>query len=359
MSTKHILLIAGMHRSGTSALCAALEQCGASFGSNLLSPMAGVNEDGFWEDADLVALNQALLQRLGGTWYALPAGLQNVDWAADTFADLREQVDGLLGRDVSPARLQALKDPRLCLTLPFWLGACDRLGLPATVCRVNRAPLEIARSLQKRDGFPLGYGLRLCSAYRALLAASTPAGSLEVTYDALVQDPEGVLRALVGALPLDLPADGLAGAVRPGLRHHQLAHEPVLGDPGVAQAALDEAIARQYPNGELAAEFSRCLVERGEQLTRLGEEHAGALATLKQRDRDIEDLSALHREALATINERDAQIVEFDRRLTETGEHLGRALDTLRERDEQLQRLMAIPVVGHVLRFARWIHARR
>ena len=52
-------------------------------------------------------------------------------------------------------------------------------------------------------------------------------------------------------------------------------------------------------------------------------------------------------------------IAEFDRKLTETGEHLGRALDKLRERDEQIQRLLSIPVLGHLLRLAKWVYARR
>ena len=47
---RKLLFVVGMHRSGTSALCAALQGCGASFGDNLLAPMAGVNADGFWEE---------------------------------------------------------------------------------------------------------------------------------------------------------------------------------------------------------------------------------------------------------------------------------------------------------------------
>jgi len=364
MSRRHILLIAGMHRSGTSALCAALEQCGAGFGSNLLSPMAGINEDGFWEDADLVNLNQRLLERLGGTWFALPPGLAEVDWTAGALSDLREEAGALLARGFGPASLEALKDPRLCLTLPLWLAACGEQGLPVTVCLVSRAPLEVARSLEKRDGFPPGYGLRLYASYRRLLAASAPPeSSLHVTYEALLHDPSGVMRALSEAIPLHLPEAGLAGTVKPELRHHRAQPgDPVLGEPDgrkIDQAALEAAIERNFPLVQLAPAMARCLVERGEQLTRLGAEHTGALATLDQRDVDIERLSTLHREALATIDERDAQIEEFDRRLAETGAHLSRALDTLRRRDEQIQRVMSLPVLGHMLRLMKWVNERR
>ncbi len=53
-----VLFVVGMHRSGTSALCAALAARGVSFGSDLLGPMAGVNDEGFWEDAGVVAIIQ-------------------------------------------------------------------------------------------------------------------------------------------------------------------------------------------------------------------------------------------------------------------------------------------------------------
>ncbi len=363
MSHRHILLIAGMHRSGTSALCAALERCGASFGADLLDPMAGVNEDGFWEDAAVVQLNQQLLERLGGTWFCLPPGIDHVDWSSHALADLQETARGILARGFSGGPLHALKDPRLCITLPFWLAACAALQLPCTVCVISRAPLEVARSLQKRDGFPLGYGLRLYARYRRLLAGNVPPEAIYITYNDLLQDPTSVMQALARTLPLTLPVDGLAGTVKPALRHYgeQSGAVVLLEARGreVDFPALDGAIAHAFPADQVLAEFALCMVERGEQLTRLGEAHAQVLATLQQRDADVNGLSALHREALATIDERDAQIVEFDRRLAETGAHLSLALDTLRARDEQIQRVFAMPVIGRILRALKWLYEKR
>ena len=72
-----LLLVVGMHRSGTSALCAALHASGASFGTSLLDPMSGVNDEGFWEDEAVVALNERLLEQLGYHWYSVPVGLRD------------------------------------------------------------------------------------------------------------------------------------------------------------------------------------------------------------------------------------------------------------------------------------------
>jgi hypothetical protein len=391
MSQKHILLIVGMHRSGTSALCSVLECCGVTFGSDMLDPMTGVNDEGFWEDATLVQLNEQILKRLGGTWFSLPPDMEHVDWSSEALSDLGEAAQSLLQRGFGSGALQGMKDPRMSLTLPFWLAACEKAGLPVYVCAISRAPLEVARSLQKRDGFPIGYGLRLSAQYRYLLAASAPPGTLHVTFDALLQNSTDVLLALASALPLTLPTEGLAGTVRTELRHHnQRPGDPVLleADEGkIDQAALQEAIEQAFPSLQLCGEFALCLVERAEQLTHLGGEYSLALDTLKQRDvdvdslsalhqqalstiderdaqltqrdLDVDSLSALHQEALSTIDERDAQIVEFDRRLAETGEHLSQALDTLRARDEQVQRIMSLPIVGPLLNAMKWMYEKR
>jgi hypothetical protein len=63
-----IHFVVGMHRSGTSALCAALAACGVSFGNRLLDAMAGVNDEGFWEDATVVSITEQLLALLDSRW---------------------------------------------------------------------------------------------------------------------------------------------------------------------------------------------------------------------------------------------------------------------------------------------------
>ena len=158
---RKLLFIVGMHRSGTSALCSALRASGATFGSSLLQAMSGVNDEGFWEDAEVVEVNEQLLHHLGTHWYTASKDLASVDWSADVFSAQRLQAMAIVERGFGGGALEAVKDPRLCVTLPFWLSLCEQLEISTSVCVINRAPLEIARSLKKRDGFPLGYGLRL------------------------------------------------------------------------------------------------------------------------------------------------------------------------------------------------------
>jgi hypothetical protein len=338
--SRTILFVLGVHRSGTSALCAALAASGVSFGSQLIDAMAGVNDEGFWEDAGVVAVNERLLARTDSSWYAPAPDIAQTDWADPRFDSARAEARGLLQAGFGDAALQAVKDPRLCLTLPFWLALCDELGVATSVCLISRAPLEVARSLEKRDGFPLGYGLRLYTRYRASIERVAPADILHVAYDDLVRDTPAVMAGLAAVLPLDTASAALAGAVRGDLRHHETGDEGdplALADTGkVELATLEKEIENRYPIEATLREFSTRFTARGLELAEIGEAHTAALATLDERDADIEALSAEHRKALATIEERDEQIREFDQRLAKLGEEHSYALTIVRERDAQL-----------------------
>jgi len=281
-----------------------------------------------------------LLAVTDSSWYAPASGIANIDWTAARFDSLRRQAAALLQAGFGDAPLQAIKDPRLCLTLPFWLALCDELGIATSVCVIGRAPLEVARSLEKRDGLPIGYGLRLYAFYRACIDRFAPPGAIHVAYNDLLQDPPAVMARLAAVLPLTVGAPALAGAVRGDLRHHDAAGEGDLlsrADTGrLDLTALDREIGDRYPVEATLKDFATRFIARGQELAEIGEAHTVALATLDERDTDIEALSAEHRQALATIEERDEQIREFDQRLAKLGDEHSYALTVIRERDAQL-----------------------
>lgn len=379
-----LLFVVGMHRSGTSALCAALAACGASFGDRLIDAMAGVNDEGFWEDAGVVQINEQLLALTDSSWFAPLPDVAGTNWNKPVYAALREQALKVLAGGFGSAKVQVVKDPRFCLTLPFWLPLCDDLGITARVCVIGRAPLEVARSLEKRDGFPVGYALRLCLLYRACIQQSVPSNTLYVRFDDLLHDPEAAMASIGTVLPLPTGYTG-ESAVRSDLRHQLAGAGSELltrADSGeIDIAALQCEIEAAYPWEQTLRDFANTVAIRGRELEQIGGEHTAALVTLDQRDRDIEALSAEHRQALATVNQRDAdidslsgehraalatiderdeQIREFDRRLSQLGEEHSHALQTLRERDAELawikQRLDAVskvPGVGYLIRRLR------
>lgn len=150
MSLPLVLLVLGMHRSGTSATARALNCVGADVPSVLLEANE-FNEQGYWEPKALVELNDELLAACDSRWDDWRA----FDWDRLSpyqnrlFADrAREQLRGFLaGRE----RL-VLKDPRICRLLPFWRPVLLDLDVRVKLVLVFRHPDEVARSLAHRDG---------------------------------------------------------------------------------------------------------------------------------------------------------------------------------------------------------------
>lgn len=338
-----LLLITGMHRSGTSALCAALKACGGVFGEHLLSPMAGVNDEGFWEDRDVVALNDSLLSAIDSHWYDITLADRFIDWRSADFDSHREQAKAILARGfgAQASQVPAVKDPRFCITLPFWLRICEQIGVQCHVCVIDRPPLEVAKSLAKRDAFPIAYGLRLYVAYWQQLKKTLPPNAVSTQFHALLADPVATLTTLADDLPIILDEQAVCAAVRQDLRH-QSVQSPSPDSENLD--ALVDYIDQHYPAGQSAVAGMNALVERGRELTLLGDQHTQALATLDRRDQDIQTLDARLsavgaelEEALATLNQRDGDIENLDQRLSKAGAELEHAMNTIVERDGQIK----------------------
>ncbi len=340
---RQLLLVAGMHRSGTSALCAALKASGASFGPHLLDALVGVNDEGFWEDSRVVELNDTLLSHLGQNWYTVTGELPPPDWEGQSLSSLRDAAREILSEGFGEGPVEAVKDPRFCITLAFWLSVAAECSIDAAVVVIGREPLEVAASLERRDGFPVSYGLRLCAGYQLALHQQAPASTVYLDYAGLIADPLAAMHYLAAQTGLSLStADAALGdAVRSDLRH-QVAER---GDGLLAASGnnppepreLQALIEARYPGEAALREMATALVSRGQQLTAIGDEHSLALRTLDQRDSDIEKLASELDDAVSTVAQRDRQITELNAQLASNGEHLGAALGTIEERDEQIR----------------------
>ena len=148
--TRKVILVLGMHRSGTSAVTRCLNLLGAEVGNRLLPP-ADDNRSGFWEHADVVTVHEELLKDLGRTWHdarALPEG-----WLLSAAArKARGKLAKLIADDFEGSALWAVKDPRLCRFVPLWREVLLESGFEAAALLVVRHPAEVARSLDIREG---------------------------------------------------------------------------------------------------------------------------------------------------------------------------------------------------------------
>ena len=219
------VLVLGMHRSGTSVAARLVSLLGPSLcrPEYLLRGHEG-NVRGHWECAPLVSLNDHLLQLAASRWWCPPRKGEEVANLA-TDADLRATALTTLDR-CHPRSPWAWKDPRTCLTLPFWRRV---LPEPPVVVWVVRHPAEVAASMLVRDRIDPEFGQAVWERYLHLTARAVEGLPVWLsTYDALVIDPVGWSREVArflssNGVPAGLPQDtvGLRSFVEPAPRWKQ------------------------------------------------------------------------------------------------------------------------------------------
>jgi hypothetical protein len=226
--------VLGAPRSGTSLTTRILNILGVDLGAEgeLMAPAEANNAAGFWEHDAIAALNEDLLATLGGAprqrWRQPPALEQR--WERDPRLERhREAARSLLEESFAGRPLWGWKDPRNCLTLPFWR---DALAQTAGVERAARYvicvrhPLDVAASLQARDGMSVDESLGLWSRYMSEALAQT-AGEARVcvsyeSYFPRWEEQAERLSAFLG-LPPPGPAqlEEIATHIDESLRHHR------------------------------------------------------------------------------------------------------------------------------------------
>src|SRR5215510_12760025 len=192
------ICVAGMHRSGTSMVARLLNLCGVYLGRDEeLGRSAPDNKAGFWENPDFVDLNDHLLALVRSGWDLPPA--KSEQWAPRReLAAAQTKATELIGRFASNPRW-GWKDPRNSLTLPFWLQLIPELKV--IVCLRN--PLEVARSLTRRNGTSLAFALNLWQSYNQRVCAFAPKRDRLVThYEAYFTDPRAELRRVLEFLKI-------------------------------------------------------------------------------------------------------------------------------------------------------------
>lgn len=362
--TRRWILVLGMHRSGTSAIAGALAYNGIAFGDSFIELQGDVNEKGFWEHAELVAINEALLKELGAAWFD-PFSLMT------QFEQGWRPSDALFGRmcaflrhpEFADAQQCGLKDPRLSVLLPCWQQAMSYMGDEACYLLMNRDMDQVARSLQKRDQMSLLLGQLLWGEYTFSAEAYTrnlPRCWLD--YEAMLANPGAALAHI--QLQLSLSTTASADIIDPsmqrqlsrGSKNSRVTSLNVLADKIAAHGEQilehdwshwhahyrDELASAELWLQTLVTDF-RTLNTALVASMHLGESHSLALATIDQRDEQLallqQQLGVLgeqHSIALDTLRVRDAEIHRLNEQLQEEGEAHGYAIRIVEQRDVAL-----------------------
>jgi hypothetical protein len=226
MSSSRAMVVLGMHRNGTSVLTRGLQELDVHLGDDFLAAKPD-NPTGYWENRQIVALNERILEAFGLHWHSIER-ITEAQWRETDLEPFRTEATRLLRDQFLHHPVWGFKDPRTILLLPFWRPLLESLGVDDRYVVAIRNPLSVAQSLYTRQGTGAVH------AHQMWLLHMVPqlhriAGRpfVVVDYDKLMGDPEGQLARIARRLDIPLEQkhrDSLARFtqtfVRPELRHH-------------------------------------------------------------------------------------------------------------------------------------------
>jgi len=249
-----MVVVLGMHRSGTSALARSCNLLGVDLGSDFI-PTQDDNRAGFWEDVSVKETDDLALASHGLLWddvRPLPEPWRDGFGGPEVRARLRRTLDALAAR----GPLCGVKDPRISRLLPLWLPVLDEVGATPVFLIALREPAAVARSLARRDGIGEARALLLWLRY-VLEAERDTRGRRRafVCFDELLRDWRGALAraaetsGLTWPVAYDAASEAIATFLDPELRHH--ADAPAPGGDGLARLAHEAFVAvRALRDGE-------------------------------------------------------------------------------------------------------------
>ncbi len=188
-----IVIVTGMHRSGTSCIAGELANCGVPLSGHLLAGDEA-NPKGYFEDPALIALHEAMLSALGSNWMD-PAPL------ASGWLELLEERGfvGELEKYLEQRHAEGLflvKDPRISRLLPVWKRAAAGTNDEIVVLHVRRNCMDVANSLWRRNHIPILHALQLWARYNLDIEHNADGLKREVVdFDAFLKDPTLLAKA--------------------------------------------------------------------------------------------------------------------------------------------------------------------
>lgn len=208
-----------------------LHESGLFLGSadQLLGGNAG-NQEGHFEHLGFFQINEALLRRFGASWEVPPE--LKPGWERDpSLEELRAEARALV-ETFSGKAPWGWKEPRTTLLLPFWKSLVPSLRFVICV----RSPLDVAKSLAKRDKLTVERGVILWRRYtRAAIKNTDGCPRLFAFYDDFFANPAVETDRLFRfcGLPRSEAASALDSIIRGDLRHHRSELAELLKDRSV------------------------------------------------------------------------------------------------------------------------------
>jgi len=160
-----IIIILGMHRSGTSTVAGLLHLNKISMGtySNFWPRPLSQNPKGFYENYDFRKINDQILENVGYNVKSYKTQIPT-PMLTDKIQNKMEKVISNCNKDYSA---WGWKDPRTSITIKQWVDVITKMDLinSLKIIFVARKASSVARSLNKRNNLSITKGLELWKSY--------------------------------------------------------------------------------------------------------------------------------------------------------------------------------------------------
>lgn len=202
-NTRKLIVVLGMHRSGTSTVMNALACMGVNLGDDLLPPGKD-NPKGFFEDKSINDLNIEMLDVIGQDWFSLSLVTDAQVEYLISLGYLDKALE-LLRQKMGGHQYFGFKDPRVSKLLKFWKNVFAKLDCDVNYVLCLRHPLSVANSVLKRNKTPLRKGYLLWLSYNlAVVTEILETQIIALDYDQLMEAPMAQLDFLAQQLGLEI-----------------------------------------------------------------------------------------------------------------------------------------------------------
>jgi sulfotransferase family protein len=199
----NVVCIIGMHRSGTSMVANLLQLCGLSLGpeQKLMGPSTS-NPKGHFEHSGFLKINEALFRHLGGSWDNPPE--LKPGWEGNAALDAIVRDAEALVKNFADHSHWGWKEPRTTILVPFWKRVIPDLRF--VICIRN--PIEVARSVAKRNGLSVSGSAYLWNLYtQAAIRDTADCHRVLSFYQDFFRSPREELSRVAKFCNLEVPAD--------------------------------------------------------------------------------------------------------------------------------------------------------
>lgn len=227
MANPRVIVLLGMHRSGTSLTASILEALGVDFGSDYI-PANENNPKGYFEDAAISRVHLRVNRMLNRRPFS-PSGLLEYPqsfWRSRQAIECTDELEMLVCRQLErTSGIWGFKDPHTIKLLPLWQELFERLEITPVYILAVRHPSEVAASTVKRDHVTAGQGELLWIDQNIAALHNTAYNIAVVTdYATWFSDPLLQANRIIDALGLERHDDAdlqaiLDNRIDPALHH--------------------------------------------------------------------------------------------------------------------------------------------